>query len=292
VSATTNVPRNTMLPDLDDTLRALLKRELSSYGFDVDVEFDAPNKEWAAALATPTINVFLYDLRASKEHRPVEWKVEKHGDNTREHRPPLMLDASYAVSVWTRAVEDEHGLLSQVLAILNAYPELPANVLAGDLAAQPYPLATRMAQPKADGKADFWSSVGGTYKASLDYVVTLACPSGMTLERGPEVRTQTVRVESLDGPRSTVLELHRVGGTVTSTEGEPIANAWVVLPDAGHWTVTTSEGRFVFDRLTPGDYECVVRSPNGQEARAELIVPGHGADIAIGEPAPRRKRRR
>jgi Pvc16 N-terminal domain/Carboxypeptidase regulatory-like domain len=292
VSATTNVSRNTMLADLDETLRALLKRELYPHRLDVDVKFDAPNKEWAAALTTPTINAFLYDLRASKDHRPVEWKVEKRADNTREHRPPLMLDASYAVSVWTRAVEDEHRLLSQVLAILNAYPELPQDVLTGGLAEQPYPLATRLAQPKADAKADFWSSVGGAYKASLDYTVTLACPSGMTLERGPEVRTQTVRMVHSDGPRSAMLELHRVGGTVTSPEGEPIANAWVVLPGAGKWTATTREGRFGIDRLTPGSYECLVRSPDGQEARAELIVPGHGVDIAVGEPAPRTRRRR
>ena len=286
------VANNTTLADLDETLGALLKRELSPHRLDVDIKFDAPNKEWAAALTTPTINAFLYDLRASKDHRPIEWEVERRGRGRREHRPPLMLEASYAISVWTRAVEDEHRLLSQVLAILNAYPELPQDVLGGDLAGQPYPLATRLAQPKADGKTDFWASVGGAYKASLDYSVTLACPSGMTLERGPEVRTQTVRVVQSDGPRSTVLELHRVGGTVTSPAGKPIANAWVVLPGAGQWTATNREGRFGFDRLTPGSYDCLVRSPDGQEARAELIVPGHGADIAVDEPAPRTKRRR
>jgi hypothetical protein len=285
------VANNTTLADLDETLRALLKRELSPRHPDVDIKFDAPNKEWSAALTIPTINAFLYDLRASKDHRPVEWKVEKRPNNTREHRPPLMLEASYAISVWTRAVEDEHRLLSQVLAILNAYPELPQDVLTGGLADQPYPLATRLAQPKADGKTDFWASVGGAYKASLDYTVTLACPSGMTLERGPEVRTQTVRVVQSDGPGSTVLELHRVGGTVSSPAGEPIANAWVVIPDAGQWTATTAEGRFAFNRLTPGEYECVVRSPNGEEARGELIVPGHGADITVGAPARRTKRR-
>lgn len=286
-----SVPNHTALADLDDTLRALLKRELSAHRIELDVKFDAPNREWAAALSTPTINAFLYDLRASKDHRPIEWEVERRGRATREHRPPLMLDASYAISVWTRAVEDEHRLLGQVLATLNAYPELPQDVLAGDLSDQPYPLATRLAQPKADGKADFWSSIGGTYKASLDYTVTLACPSAMTVERGPEVRTQTVRVVQSDGPRSTVLELHRVGGTVTSRGGEPIANAWVVLADAGQWTTTTTEGRFAFDRLTPGEYECIVRSPNGEEARAELIVPGRGADIAVGAPARRPTRR-
>lgn len=291
MSATSNIPRNTLLPDLDETLRALLARELAGHGLDVDVVFDAPNREWSAALSTPTINAFLYDLRAAKDHRPVEWTVERTEDGIREHRPPLMVDASYAFTAWTRAVEDEHQLLSQVLAALNAYPILPADVLHGELTSQPYPITVTVAQPKMNGKADFWSSIGGAYKASLDYVVTLACPSGVSIERGPEVRTQTVRVVNSDGPRSTVVELHRAGGTVTSPGGEPIANAWVVLPDAGHWTETNRAGRFRFDRLTPGSYECVVRTPDGQEGRSELIVPGHGADVTVGDAALRAKRR-
>ncbi len=289
MSATTNILRNTMLPDLDETLRALLGRELSRHGLDVEVVFEAPNREWAAALSTPTINAFLYELRPAKDHRPVEWRVEKARDGVREHRPPLVLDASYAFTAWARAVEDEHQLLSQVLATLNAYPALPADVLHGELTDQPYPITVTIAQPKTDGKADFWSSVGGAYKASLDYVVALACPSGVTVERGPEVRTQTVRVISSDGQPSTVLELQRVGGTVTSPDGQPLANAWVVLPRAGKWTTTDRAGRFDFDRLAPGSYECVVRTRDGQEGRTELVAPGHGADITLGDPARRAK---
>ena len=175
----TQVAQNTDIADLDEALCSLLKRELARQGLEVEIVFDAPSTEWSAALSAPTINAFLYDLRASKEHTPVEWELETHGNGTREHRPPLMLDASYAISVWTRAVEDEHRLLSQVVAILNAYPQLPEDVLGGDLLSQPYPLATTIAQPKSDGKADFWSSIGGAYKVSVDYTVTFACPSGM-----------------------------------------------------------------------------------------------------------------
>ena len=47
----------------------------------------------------------------------------------------------------------------------------------------------------------FWNAVGGQYKASLDFVTTIACESGSAFERGPEVRTQTIAVRHADGPR-------------------------------------------------------------------------------------------
>jgi hypothetical protein len=74
--------------------------------------------------------------------------VRTEDGRTVESRPPLRLLASYAVTAWTREVEDEHRLLSQVLAILYTYDTLPADLLAGGLSdpsAQPFPLRTRVA---------------------------------------------------------------------------------------------------------------------------------------------------
>src|SRR4051794_14493595 len=64
MTVSVNVPLNTMLADLDEALRALLRRELGRHGFDgVEVAFDAPAKDWSATLSAPTVNLFLYDLR-------------------------------------------------------------------------------------------------------------------------------------------------------------------------------------------------------------------------------------
>src|SRR5919206_1353422 len=114
--ATTIVPLNTMLADLDETIRTMLKRDLDRHGFDgVEIVFDAPSKEWSATLSSPTVDCFLYDLREAVDRRPVDW-YQDGNNGRREIRPPMRLDASYAVTAWTRAVEDEHRLLSQVLA--------------------------------------------------------------------------------------------------------------------------------------------------------------------------------
>ena len=78
-------------------------------------------------------------------------------------------------------MEDEHRLLSQLLAVLYAYPVLPDDIARRErsrTARSAIRSRTRVAAGAPGGKADFWTSVGGQYKASLDYVVTLSCEAG------------------------------------------------------------------------------------------------------------------
>src|SRR5919201_1280038 len=185
-----------MLADLDETLRALLRTELERHGFEgVDIAFDAPARGGG-------------------------WPRVKRAGGVPGRPPPMVMECSYAVTAWTQAVEDEHRLLSQVLAIFYAYPELPQDSLNGRLAngSQAWPIKARIGQGKGE-KSDFWSAVGGQYKVSLDYVVRLSVESGAQLVRGPEVRTQTVRTRLSDGPPRAIVEMHRTAGRVHEKQG-------------------------------------------------------------------------
>jgi hypothetical protein len=280
---TVHVPLNTMLADLDETLRNLLKEELEVHGFEgVDIAFDAPSRDWSGQLSKPAVNVFLYDLREAETLRTSEWGRVSRNGRTFETRPPMVMEASYAVTAWTQAVEDEHRLLSQVLAIFFAYPEIPQGKLNGRLAngSQAWPIKARIGQGKGE-KSDFWSAVGGQYKVSLDYVVRLSVESGAMRERGPEVRTQTIRTQMTDAPKSTVLEMHRSGGKVTDKKGQPLADVWITLPDIGSWTSSRSDGEFRFDRLPPGRHRVVARTADGRETDSHIEVPGAGVDLTI-----------
>jgi hypothetical protein len=281
---TVDVPLNTMLADLDETLRGLLRSELERHGFEgVDIAFDAPAREWSGQLSKPTVNVFLYDLREAESLRTSEWNRMKRNDGrTIEGRPPMVMECSYAVTAWTQAVEDEHRLLSQVLGILFAFPELPQEKLNGRLAngSQAWPIKARVGQGKGE-KSDFWSAVGGQYKVSLDYVVRLSVDSGARLERGPEVRTQTIRTAMTDAPPRAVLEMHRTAGRVKDKKGAPLGDVWVTLPDVGTWTASRSDGQFYFQRLPAGKHRLLARTADGREAVAQLEVPGQGIDLVI-----------
>src|ERR687885_611018 len=197
-----DVPLNTMLADLDESLRGLLKGELERHGFEgIEIAFDAPTREWSGQLSSPAVNLFLYDLRESDEHRPSGWTKQRVGDEFVEAPPPMVMEVSYAITAWAQAVEDEHRLLSQVLSLLYAFPTLPDDMLNGRLrnGSQAMSIRARVGQAKGD-KADFWTAVGGQYKASLDYVVRLSVESGVRRQI-PQVRTQTIRTRLLDAPR-------------------------------------------------------------------------------------------
>jgi hypothetical protein len=207
-----------------------------------------------------------------------------------ETRPPLMLECSYAITAWAQAVEDEHRLLSQMATILYSYPRLPADALSGRLSngAQRYPIFGKVGQAKAEGKADFWNAVGGQYKASLDYIVTLSCEAGAAWERGPEVGGLTVRVGDSAGPPGMIAELHRVGGRVTDSQGSPVADAWITLPDLGRWSSSNADGRYTIMRVPPGEHRAHARTRDGSEAETTFTVPDGAADIAIGAGRARR----
>jgi Pvc16 N-terminal domain/Carboxypeptidase regulatory-like domain len=287
-----DVPLNTAIADLDEALRTLLRRELKRHGFEgVEVAFDAPSKEWSGKLTSPTVDLFLYDLREASSRAQIA-PDERRGNGQAVATPPsLQLELTYAVTAWTKAVEDEHRLLSQVLAILFSYRRLPAELLDGALDGGTV-LAraeTSVGRPREE-KADFWTSVGGQYKASIDFVVHIQVASGASFVRGPEVRTQTVRTRMSDGPARTLTELHRIAGTVNDADGQPVAEAWVAIPALGLWTATSRDGRFRFDRIEPGTHHVVTRTASGDEAQATLEVPGGIVDLTLGAKAGRRRR--
>ena len=185
-----DVPLNTAIADLDQVLRLLLRRELARHGFEgVDIAFDAPARDWSGKLTNPTVNLFLYDLREAVGQRETGGGSSRNGDSVVDQRPPMRLELTYAVTAWTKAVEDEHRLLSQVLSILFSYRQFPTDIVEStpDGGSRLRDIQTVVAEARED-KSDFWTAVGGTYKVSMDYVVRMSVESGAMFVRGPEVR--------------------------------------------------------------------------------------------------------
>ena len=192
----------------------------------------------------------------------------------------MMMECSYAVTAWTQAVEDEHRLLSQVLAVLFAFPELPADVLTAacsGLAAAASRSRRGSPRRKADGKADFWNAVGGQYKASLDYVVTtIASSPGARSSAARRCGRRRSRARLADGPR-TITEMHRIGGTVAAQGRRAAGRRWIAIPTLGLLAAAGADGRFRFDRVPPGPPRIVVRARRrrgGQGAGRRARRPG------------------
>lgn len=286
MSITHTVPANTMIADLDESLRDLLVRELGVLGFDtIDVVFEAPSREWAAKLVRPTVNVFLVDLRRSERPaRKGSATVSAAPGQAVEQIEPLRVDLVYAITAWAPKVIDEHRLLSQVMAVLYTFPRLDDHLVPRLRdGSQAYPVeATVAGGLRTEQRSDFWRSVGGEFKPALDYVVTLALESGLRSMRGPAVRTTTIRTELQEARRGTTLELHNVGGAVVDDAGEPVADAWIAVPGQGRLALTDAEGRFTLVRMPAGKHVVRARGPEGGDAELEVTIPGPPVDLTLG----------
>ena len=90
---------------------------------DIDVSFEAPERDWSAKLTRPTVNLFLWDIRRSAEHaRAGVEQIERDGQQVR--RLPLpRVELRYIVTAWTSDHGDERALLAGLLRAILAHDE-------------------------------------------------------------------------------------------------------------------------------------------------------------------------
>lgn len=179
-----------MIEDVDESLRALVKRDALN-GSKVEIAFDAPTKDWAARRNTPTVDLYLYDIREDLQRREVMWEPvrDKSGRVASRQPPPRRFRLSYLVTAWTQRPEDEHRLLSALLTCFVGHETVPAELLAGSLSGERRPVYVSIALPPPEDRSlsDVWSALGGELKPSLDLVVSAAIELRRSQAAGPPV---------------------------------------------------------------------------------------------------------
>lgn len=180
-----------MIADLDETIRTLLNTKypvpVKSQDVNInniEIDFDRPDKAWEEKTSDKLIrlNCFLYDIRENLHLRSNDRSLVRNGAMGIESYAPTRIDFTYLISVWRQKVTDskievgkeEHNVLGQVLKILLRYPTLPTEVLAPEIASQPQPPRTWIAQPEDTPKTwEFWGGNEWRLKAGISYRVTL-----------------------------------------------------------------------------------------------------------------------
>jgi hypothetical protein len=179
-----------VIHEVDQALKRLVRDE-ALQGTDLEVAFDAPTKDWAARRNAPTVNVYLYDVREDLRRRQRGLLNEyTDGAVSARHLPPRHYKLSYLVTAWTQRPEDEHRLLSSLLAGFVRYEAMPPELLSGSLAelGLPVPMTTALPPPEDRAFADVWTALGGELKPSLDVVVSAPMGSGRKFRAEPPAK--------------------------------------------------------------------------------------------------------
>lgn len=214
-----------MIHEVDDVLRALIRAEVLE-GRQIAVVFDAPTREWAAKVNAPMVNLYLYDIREDmrRRERGLHNEYDERGAIVARRRPPRFFKLSYLITAWTKRPEDEHRLLSSLLACLLRYEALPPERLAGSLAevGAAVPMSIALPPPEDRSFADVWSALGGELKPSLDLVISVPVTASPVYEAGPPVGDEGLRAQFGDVPAPVSGEGAGAGaGTTEAQPGRP-----------------------------------------------------------------------
>jgi hypothetical protein len=241
-----------MIQDVDESLRALVKRDALN-GSKADIAFDAPTREWSARRNTPTVDLYLYDIREDLEQRETMWE-DVRGDKghiVSRRAPPRRFKLSYLVTAWTQRPEDEHRLLSDLLSCFLRHQKIPDDVISGGLkeSGQSVYLTIALPPPQDRSISDVWSALGGELKPSLDLVVNAPVVVRLAEEAGPVV---------LEEPKFTMTRPDGAAETARGKAGRMAASAKAVgSPGAGGPSET--------GRLKPGEPADTPGIPPDQE---------------------------
>jgi hypothetical protein len=177
-----------MLHLLDDGLEAFLRAEVPLPARDVDISFDAPDRDWGASVSRPTVNLYLWDVRQNTSERESGMELVDDGDGNRRRRTPLpRVDCRYLVTAWTSESRDEHALLGAVLSTLLVHDRIAADHLQGGYQpVRPLP-ALKIAAADGTAKSELWSALGGQLKPGLDLLVTATVDASVLAAAGVPV---------------------------------------------------------------------------------------------------------
>ncbi len=263
-----------MLPDLDETLKQLFIRELPIPNGEVEIAFDPPRRDWAAGRVKPTLNLYLYDLLENIELRRNEWVVERDNGTATKHQPPRRVNATYLVTAWAGAPEDEHRLLWRAMAVLMRHRMLPQDLLQGELRAAREPLQASLLGPEeAPNPSDLWNALGNELRPAFHYRVVLPLDVAQRFV-GPMVFTKELLFQQgLRPGQGPFEEIWQIAGTVRDAEGRPVPGAEVRIEERGLVARTDPQGRYSFPKLDAGTYTLVVILP-GKRGRASKVSVG------------------
>ena len=139
-----------MIHDVDESIRTLLRQYVEEAS--VEVHFERPRPDTDGKRRTkPRISAYLYDVREEVDLRRVGYDrvpVDENGATVRRP-PPRLFRLSYVVTVSADSTENEHRILSYVLACFLRFDAIPSDALAGTLEGSPIPVRIAVATPTA-----------------------------------------------------------------------------------------------------------------------------------------------
>lgn len=218
-----------MIQLVDQCLEAFFRQHEAFRSGDVDMAFEAPDRQWGAAVTRPTVNVFLWDLRRNAGRAESGFEdVEIDGERYRR-LGPTSIELQYLATAWASTLQDEHQLLGTALRHVTSHFHLPAELVPDALRDI---LASEIRIEISDNakvtSKDLWQSLDGQLKPALQLRLMFQLISSPLVAVGPPTSDIDVGVGDRERPSRAsrrARSLEEIGTDADATTGTTRANA-------------------------------------------------------------------
>lgn len=220
-----------MLDLIDESIEAFFRATIPLGATDVDVSFEAPEREWSAKLNRPTVNAFLWDIRrgGGRSRAGVE-TFERNGETVRRMALPA-IELRYVVTAWTSDHGDERALLAGLMRTILGHGRIPEEFLAEPLldVGAPELLMAR----SGEEHLDVFRALDGQLKPGINMIVHTYVDVGQFTIAGPPTGAVDLATSDTRGTARSefrkvageVLDAAAVGARVRSPNGAAVVNA-------------------------------------------------------------------
>lgn len=221
------------------------------------IDFSHPSKRKEEG-AGPTLNLYIYDIRESKQMQHSGRQVERR--LTRALQPagvnwsPSWFDVSMLLTAWDRTALSEYHLIGQAISVLLRHRLLREEFLVSELRGYGNLNMTVSLEPQLEA-GSLWSALTIPLRPALYLMVTVPFEPekkevDLVWERIFQMQNQVG-----NGSVETITRQVVIAGVVKSAvTNQPLLEAEVKVMGTQKSTNSSKEGLFYFENLSLGNY--------------------------------------
>ncbi|MBD2354952.1 DUF4255 domain-containing protein [Tolypothrix sp. FACHB-123] len=227
--------------------------------------------------AGPTLNLYVYDIRESKQFqqsgRQVERKASRSLQPTSVGWSPNWFDVSMLLTAWDRTALGEHHLLSEALTVLLRHRSLQEDYLVPELRGYGNLSLTVALDPPIE-IGSLWSALNVPLRSALYITAMIPVEPQTTLV--PLVYERIFNLQnqlSENGNGTVVTRRVAIAGMVKSAVTNlPLTTAEVTIQRTKKSAISNQEGLFFFEDIRLGNYVLTVNCPGYLPQNVNVLV--------------------
>jgi hypothetical protein len=181
---------------LDRSLETFLRRVVPLEASQVDLVFGAPDKDWSAQRARPTVGVFLHSISPAPSRAAAGVRTIKESELIERARDLPIMALRYLITVWVSDAADEHRLLGGILRAIASHNSLPRQDREPELLELYGPVTMSLIGEAERTVFEMWTALGVSPRAAID--LTVYVPAGKPIRMDTEKPPMRVELETSD----------------------------------------------------------------------------------------------